>query len=974
MKRFVFSALLGLVGTASVTFAQHAQVSSVAVNPANPSEVWVCNRGNNSVSVINTATGVTTHEINVGVWPRSLAFSPDGNKVYVANQRGNVPVDVNFVTPFTGLEKRGTISVINANTKVVSSSLINVGTEPYGIAFAPNGKYFAVSGLRSGTLKFYNALTNALITTVEFPDDMNFITSGTVLDVDANEDMLPDLAEPRAFVIQSTSSKIFVTHLTPGFVSAVDVTLDGAGMPVAAALDERIDLNTYAPHPIFNPVNVQTVLSQGTPRFLDDIALSPDGTRALVPHVLHNINHDVNFDFGGAIEGAFANRVYPSVSIVDTVLQSFGQGGDASARLHHELTDSLAPAHYSAYGPQGVKAATGVYTLGGSGSPLLGGTASFVHRGHSNATDLVFLAFGAKTFVPFGALGTLVNLGNYGVFAMTPSGSDAVFSAPIANNPLWEGLALSFQAAVLNSSTLAIKGFSNGLDAVLSASGTGAGKMGFRAGHPGRVAFSPSGSHALVLNRGSEDVFLYQVAGSTLTLQTVFPPRFGFVERAALDTTTPMGDQPLGMALRADPTTPNDDALLYVINESTRTLSVLRVDWGTGVITKERNQISTLLGPDDMTLSERKGEELFEDASRAQTTDNFNNSCGSCHFEGNADGNVWQRPAGPRSTMPVYGGTLLTGTILWKGVRLNMGETGPMFGGENGGHGVFSDADQQALIDYHETIPVPLNPNLNPVTGAYSPLAAFGRDLFFGLNDTGLNPPIGAGSTRAAGCATCHPDKDSQTLEARGYTTDFIIEPLLVSDPHGLETLDPLCISLQDNFLGENIRNVNSAVNADFDDDGFPEVDRNGDGYSDIETYTVLNPDDDDDFTRDDPNGYDCPQGGVPGAPQKVFLRAPELFSVPTKLGVFSTAPYFHDHSAASLRAIVDPSSQQTDPVYGNPNYPGLQKFFNEFHDVRGHEDLVPSSSKVQVTLKTVLAGSTFQADIDAILAYISSL
>ena len=118
MNRFASSALLGLACTTSAAFAQHAQVSSVAVNPSDPSEVWVCNRGNDSISVIDTTTGTTTHEISVGVWPRSLAFSPDGSKVYVANQRGNVPIDVHFVTPFTGSEVRGSVSVVDVAGKV----------------------------------------------------------------------------------------------------------------------------------------------------------------------------------------------------------------------------------------------------------------------------------------------------------------------------------------------------------------------------------------------------------------------------------------------------------------------------------------------------------------------------------------------------------------------------------------------------------------------------------------------------------------------------------------------------------------------------------------------------------------------------------------------------------------------------------------------------------------------------------------
>ena len=46
---------------------------------------------------------------------------------------------------------------------------------------------------------------------------------------------------------------------------------------------------------------------------------------------------------------------------------------------------------------------------------------------------------------------------------------------------------------------------------------------------------------------------------------------------------------------------------------------------------------------DEVSFSARLGLEIFEDASRAQTTGQFNNSCASCHFEGGEDGNVWQQ-------------------------------------------------------------------------------------------------------------------------------------------------------------------------------------------------------------------------------------------------------------------------------------------------------------------------------------------
>jgi hypothetical protein len=430
------------------------------------------------------------------------------------------------------------------------------------------------------------------------------------------------------------------------------------------------------------------------------------------------------------------------------------------------------------------------------------------------------------------------------------------------------------------------------------------------------------------------------------------------------------------MAIVADTTTGNDDALVYVINELTRTLSVLRVSWSTGLILAEGDQIPTLLGGDLFTLSERLGEELLEDASRGQTTGapgtigEFNNSCYSCHFEGGEDANVWQRPNGPRSTMPFYDGTLMTGLMLWKGVRLHLGETGPMFGGENGGHGILSDDEQQALIDAHERIPVPLNPHLDPVTGGLTPLAQIGEDLFFGTNNTGLNPDL-----RAAGCAECHPRQDAATLAPRGFTADFL-DPNLTSGEN-LQRMDPFCFSLQGNLLTINLRNVNSGVDVDLDGDGFPDPDRNADGYVDIETYTPMNTDKDDHFVRDDPNSYLCPSDpSNPGSPPKLFLRNLRDFSIPTKLGVFSSSPYFHDHSAYSLRMVLDPGAQAIDPVYGSPAfptqppYPGLNKFFNEFHDVRGHEQIVQGASKVQLNLQS----TNVDADIEAILAFIRSL
>jgi YVTN family beta-propeller protein len=139
MKPFHALVFAALPLLSAAALAQHAQVSAVAVQPTNPGRVWVCNKDNATVSCVDIASSSVVAEIPVGIHPRSLAFSLDGARLFVANQRGNVPITRNFVTPFTGTEQRGTVSVIDIGTLSLTNTLTNVGTEPYGVAVAPNG-------------------------------------------------------------------------------------------------------------------------------------------------------------------------------------------------------------------------------------------------------------------------------------------------------------------------------------------------------------------------------------------------------------------------------------------------------------------------------------------------------------------------------------------------------------------------------------------------------------------------------------------------------------------------------------------------------------------------------------------------------------------------------------------------------------------------------------------------------------------
>ena len=950
--------------------AQHSQVSAIAVDPSNPDHVWVCNKTNHSVSLIDVATGQAVTEVRVGVWPRSCALSADGSKLFVACQRGNVHEDRNSVIGMPAPTRPGIVSVIDTQTRSVSQQIYDVGVEPYGLAVAPNGLWFAVSGFRSGTIKFFDATNHAELLEHQYDRSLSFIAPGkTVKDVDENRDGIADLGDPRGFTISADSQQLYVTHNKSPYVSVLDLTLSASGMPVSVTVSAKIGINEYPFDPVMNPVPVQEIKSQGAPRFMEDVALSPDGSLAVVPHLLHNVNHDVNHDFGPTLAGDFANRVYPALTLIDATTNSYGQPGDASKRLHHELDDDPEPAEYGSVGEPKLFTNGDSVLLGATGAPTLGGSADFLITGQSSS-DTAQLWIG-MTEVAQQTPDGIQRVNPRFVFDIS-SGSKSI---NIPNNPALDGLTVVCQARIFRVTGEVV--FTNAVRMRIRSAGVPSDELGHRAAHPHRVLFNAAGDHLLLLNRGSEDVFLFSVQGGQLNLRAVYPPRVGFKERTSMDVTTATGDLPLGFALHETPGSARAD--LFIINEVNRTLSCLEVDFSSGAIAATSSQIRTLTGSDEMSFSARRGLEIFEDASRAQTTGDFNNSCASCHFEGGEDGNVWQRPAGPRSTMPVYGGTLGTGLILWKGVRLHMGETGPMFAGENGGHGIFTDDEQIALIDYHEAVPAPLNPNLDPVTGDLTPLAQLGRDLFFGSNDTGLNPTL-----RHAGCAECHITEETDPGSLPGprlYTADFV-NPLITQQPH-LELWDPECFSLRENVVQINIRNVNTGANIDLDNNGAPDPDRNLDGYSDIETYAIQNADGEDGFRRDDSNSYPCPCDPIldptcdPANPFRRFGREATHFSIPTKLGVFGTAPYFHDHGPLSLRALIDPEIQTSaDPVYGDAAYSdgisraGLVKNFNENHDVRGHEQFVASVSKVQQDLMS----TNVDDDIEAILAFIASL
>ena len=96
--------------------------------------LYVCNRFDNDVSVIDLAAARETARIPVLREPVAADITPDGKTLFVANLTPDGPADVDYVA--------SKISVIDTATKVVSTILLVNGSEGVrGLKVSPDGKF-----------------------------------------------------------------------------------------------------------------------------------------------------------------------------------------------------------------------------------------------------------------------------------------------------------------------------------------------------------------------------------------------------------------------------------------------------------------------------------------------------------------------------------------------------------------------------------------------------------------------------------------------------------------------------------------------------------------------------------------------------------------------------------------------------------------------------------------------------------------
>lgn len=138
-----------------------------AVSP-DGTRLYVAENLTKTVAVINTSTHTVLTHINVGPLPTGIAASPDGKKVYVVNSNYDW---TGYYSPINPLESpfdiggavlgNGSVSVIDTATNTVTATLA-VGTNPIGVAVSADSTRIYVSNSGSNTVSRFNNLNQSL--------------------------------------------------------------------------------------------------------------------------------------------------------------------------------------------------------------------------------------------------------------------------------------------------------------------------------------------------------------------------------------------------------------------------------------------------------------------------------------------------------------------------------------------------------------------------------------------------------------------------------------------------------------------------------------------------------------------------------------------------------------------------------------------------------------------------------------------
>ena len=212
--------------TVTATVPVGSRPNGVAVDPGTHT-VYVTNTGDNTVSVIDASTRTVTATVPVGKNPTGVAVDPGTHTVYVANRADD------------------TVSVIDASTRTVTAT-VPVGSRPYGVAVDPGTHTVYVTNTGDNTVSVIDASTRTVTATV--PVGKN--PTGVAVDPGTHTVYVTNTGDNTVSVIDASTRT--VTATVPVGKGAFGVAVDPGTHTVYVAVgdangvgDRRLDAHRH---------------------------------------------------------------------------------------------------------------------------------------------------------------------------------------------------------------------------------------------------------------------------------------------------------------------------------------------------------------------------------------------------------------------------------------------------------------------------------------------------------------------------------------------------------------------------------------------------------------------------------------------------------------------------------------------------------------------------------------------------------
>ena len=238
----------------------------------------------------------------------SIVETADGSKIYTANfQVGSIArIDTNS----------SSVKAVADGSEATTLEVI-LGDDIRRLAFNFDESQLLVSDYQAGKVYWLGSKN----LTIEYELETNGRPFGIVYDVSTrlywltlfegnqllalNEkgevvETIETLETPRGLAL-TKDKRLLVTHAMTGQVSIYDVSSN----KLQSEQSSRAKLIRVIQ--LVSSEHEDEFVSQGLPRVLDDIALSPDENEAWLPHLLWNFDHEFQFQ----------STVFPAVSIID---------------------------------------------------------------------------------------------------------------------------------------------------------------------------------------------------------------------------------------------------------------------------------------------------------------------------------------------------------------------------------------------------------------------------------------------------------------------------------------------------------------------------------------------------------------------------------------------------------------------------------------------------------------------------------